>query len=257
MTEFTEGDVAHMLDHYFRCLIIGATGTGKSFFMTQMLFPYIQHRYDRVIIFTRETNITYYEINTRYFRANNQTWWEWLTGSRENFVKVCTDINSIIPTIRDIPNHQEIIGFDPDGTPRYKYNYLLVFDDILNARLVQDQTFVNLFTHYRHYQVSLFFIAQATSRIVPPNIRTQASVVIMTSTSQRDVRNNLLREYVYQLVEDDIFAHDARVRNLARSAYYKAIVEPRSRQFYYGLLVIDLKHEKLYYFDRDLYNETT
>lgn len=254
-----EYDVEQIFDHHFRCLITGASDTGKSFFMTQVLFPYLKDKFDRVIIFTRETNVPYYEHNTKDFAARKenksfgQRVKEWFTGEEENerFVHTVTDLREIPSILSSIPQEQEKVGATADGTPRYRYDYLVVFDDIMNEKLMKSQMITDLFTHYRHYQVSVFFVAQASNRYVPAIVKNNSSVVVITSMEDRDMRNDLLRHHVYACI-DSIDYSDDQVRTKARNAYKFAIEDKKEAGFPYGVMVVDLKHRQLYYYAQRL-----
>jgi hypothetical protein len=253
-------DVPKIFDHFFRCLVTGASDTGKSFFVTQVVFPHIANDFDRVIIFTRDANVPYYEKNTKYFRAarDNKTFLtkakEWLTGEEEqtdNFVRIVTDLSKIPEELSNIPAEQEIVREEKDGTPVYRYRYLIVFDDIMHKKLMESQIITDLFTHYRHYGVSVFFIAQASSRFVPSVVQNNSSILLITSMEDRDMRNNLLRHHVFTCVES-VDMSDEVVRSKARKAYKYAIEEKKQQGFPYGVLIVDKKHRRLFYFDREL-----
>jgi hypothetical protein len=251
-----EVDVEKVFDHHFRCLVTGASDTGKSFFVTQVLFPHIQDKFDRVLIFTRSANVPYYEKNTKYFRAAQEKktfatrFKEWFTGEKEptdNFVRIITDLSEIPGELSNIPEEQEIVREEKDGTPVYRYNYLIIFDDILHEKLMKSQIITDLFTHFRHYSVSVFFIAQASSYFIPSVVQNNSSVLIITSMEDRDMRNSLLRHHVFTCIES-IDMSDEVVRSKARKAYKFAIEEKKMNGFPYGVLIVDKKHRRLFYF---------
>lgn len=240
----------------FRCLVIGSSQSGKSFFMTQKVLPMIQHQYDRVFIFTRKTNVSYYTKQTWDWKANedkrkylNSSWayrQVFDMPKSDRFVHFVTDFDKFIPMIRVIEKTQEVNcikgGNEKDGDDKYKYRVLVLFDDILNEKLNKDQTIVDMFSNFRHINVSTIMIVQVSTVLISSLQKNNSGIAVIAKMISDDMRRRTLKEFVKNSVKKSVLDDDDDV-NTETKRIYGDVVE----QYDHGILISHLDTGVLYY----------
>ena len=122
---------------------------------------------------------------------------------------------------------------------RERHKPFLILDDMLPAGALQSQTFVNLFTQYRHFNISVIVATQYVFK-VPPTIRECCTMcVIFKTTTKRSNQAlfetfggnfNSLAEFVrYQLAntkDHHFILYNAMSDSMAISELYKSCKAP-------------------------------
>jgi len=109
----------------------------------------------------------------------------------EDRVVIFDDMPRIDSFLRSILDHQEEFDIkDPDNLPP---TVAIVMDDI-SGFLKRNSNVSNLFTRYRHYNISLFCSNQVI-RGLPTEVRSQATSVWLSSCYSTVERDKLFEEY--------------------------------------------------------------
>lgn len=182
------------LDEYvgdMRGLVIGASGSGKSYFCVYELYPLIAHKYNVVVVFTKKGNEGFYEKN--------------IPG-----VMVITDLQDIPTYLQRLEDYQVSNPktnwrgqeqTDQHGNKVYQNNILVIFDDVIDEKLVQNKTLQEAFANYRHLQIDILFIIQASTRVVSTLMKNNVNTVIICAMPNADMRKKLLKEYLVPTLE--------------------------------------------------------
>lgn len=249
--ELTDDRIHKIFDRNFRAMIVGGSGTGKSFFLTQKILPVIHEQYDRIFVFTKPPNINYYEMQTWDLKANKETRnykKPWIGEGKpvERFVQIETNIDrfeSIINLIGE-DQHRNRLGFKDDGETIYKYRVLMIFDDIAREKFNKSNTMIDVFTNYRHYNVDTVFLIQSSTVIITPQMTNNIDVFIMSRMGNTKMRNTALYDFARDALQT-IDMKDDQGKELVKDVY-KDICDKND----YGILIIDMRHNKALYHTR-------
>lgn len=262
VTPLTNENVKEIFKGTFRSLIIGSSESGKSYFLTQRVLPNIQDQYDRVFIFTRETNRGFYEKQTWDWRANKERrdWVKMGKVKREaykswygnpehkRFVAINTSPSTIQANIEMIAQSQNAtklyhsngkVKKDELGNDMYKYKLMLIFDDVIDERINKSQEVINLFTHYRHINISTFMLLQTSTVQIPTIVKNQTTILVMAKMHSSDMRKRIMNEFVRCIVEDyysnnddiKIAMHDL-YKNTCKDYKYGLLISNKNRLYH-------------------------
>lgn len=251
LLELTDSRIKQTFSPNFRSIIFGSSGSGKSFFLTQKLFPKIQEQYDFIVVFTRPTNYEYYIRQTYDTYANRplpppkQSWFSFNPEPQPvtNFVYVSTDPNEFTTIIDSMPEYQQdnIKSIDDEGNPVYKYRGLFIFDDVLDERFSKSQSIINVFTHYRHYNIDTFFLVQTSAVQITPLMRNNIDIFIMTKMKLAEMRNRCLNYYLKDIIQTIDMKGD-EAKQISQNIYKKVCEDNK-----HGVLLLDMNTPAIYY----------
>ncbi|NHZ84292.1 MAG: hypothetical protein GWP19_00235 [Planctomycetia bacterium] len=156
-------------DDYFRMMIFGSTGCGKSYWLTKTFFPIIMPKYDVVIVFTKEHNRIYYRNALEPFKKQFK-----LKTSI-----VTKDIPGNLKKIVAAQDRNKMKKHSKDGEILYKDNILLIYDDILDERLFKDRKFLDQFTSLRHQQFSVIVISQTINKEINTQMKANTQFFVI------------------------------------------------------------------------------
>jgi len=143
-------------EDYFRLMIYGSSGSGKTYWLLHTLIPALKDSYDTIIVFTRSHNNAEYQKNIPDVAIINE------------------DFGEVLGKIRKI-QEKNIKGLNKDDQPIYHTRILLVWDDVLDKKLFNDKAFMSQFTNMRHLQTSTIVISQITNDIVNTGMKANTS----------------------------------------------------------------------------------
>lgn len=151
--------------NYFRMVLFGSSNTGKSYFLKNYLLKLILDQYDCVVLFITDS-IVYEYIDT--FRK---------LGFPDNCIRICTrnHLQCLQYMIAKQAMNRDIEKSKKMKKNIFRSNLLFIWDDVLDPKITGEKIFVDQFTNYRHYQISIIFVAQITTKIITPQIRNNIS----------------------------------------------------------------------------------
>jgi len=217
-----------MPKHNFRCIISGASGSGKTMLMLNMVLKYLN--FDKVHIFSTSLNQSSYKMMKEKFAE--------LDDLRNEIVEKFNRRHKRVQMQKPEPIadfHDSLEGFDLDSLDE-KLQHLIIIDDML---LENQKPITELYVRSRHKCCSVMYLSQSYYG-VPKTIRQNATCVILFNpTSKREltllyrdlgVAGIELRDFVkrmedalseqYSFVKLDTACKDRKMR------YSKGFTEP-------------------------------
>jgi len=152
---------------YFRMLVIGSTGSGKSYFVSTKILPLLKDIYDDYVIFTRKFNIPFYkEQFSKHMDDRTPTF--------------KTDISTLLVDVKKIVEAQEnnIKSYDNLGNPIYHTNIMFIFDDIIDEKLFKNDKFLEIFVNLRHLQISVILCSQIVNKAISTAIKANTNFFV-------------------------------------------------------------------------------
>lgn len=187
-------DFEKFRDPSLRTLIIGPSGSGKTSLLTQKIYPIIKTLFHIVYIITLPKNT---EIYTKML-PKNQTITETIIKNGEK-TKVQTKVPRAIFKYPSSPGDidvyiKELMKFQ--NSTKKRYNVLLIYDDIYSEKLKSSDEFVQQFTNFRQYNISVFFLIQTLTALFSNTILGNLSYLIFFNVNTNYFRNQVKREYI-------------------------------------------------------------
>jgi hypothetical protein len=146
-------------NHPSRAAFIGPSGSGKTNLLTTMLLePHMFYNYfDKIVIFSPsfDADDNYKAIAKKYDKVKTRT-----------EIDVHKKLN--IEAINEIMEEQQDV-IETDGVHKAKC-ILMLFDDVINEKEMNDKTLVNLFFRGRHLSISTWITSQSYKK-VPRSVR--------------------------------------------------------------------------------------
>jgi len=152
----------------FRMLILGASMSGKTHFFLNTIYKAICSNFHKIILFTSISNKPEY---VKIIPENKLVFIDVFSYENEAII-------NLINGIKEFIENTQKIGETQTGKVIYEYNYLFIFDDFYNDKIIKSPTFVSIFTNFRHLQVSTCFISQKLDVMVS-NVMKENSTFIL------------------------------------------------------------------------------
>ena len=164
----------YILDHLYRILIIGGSGSGKT--NTLLYFTREQDGIDKIYLYVKDLNEPKYEF---------------LIKRRENVgIKHCNNPNAFIEYSNTMDDVYKNID---DYNPNRKRKILIVFDDMI-ADIMTNKKFQSiikeLFIRCRKLNISLVFITQSYFS-VPKDVRLNSTHYFITKINNKKELQNI------------------------------------------------------------------
>lgn len=182
------------MSFYSRFILLGKTGAGKSRYICDRLFKSNDFckRWDNVIIFTRKQNEKYFNDKFKDKIKN---------------IKIYTDADDIdidveFPIIiKKIINKQRnnIYKINEEGYQNYKSNIIIIFDDILSDKILDNPHIMDLYCNSRKLQISVVFSSQITGNQLNTMIKGQTSMFIFFK-----IFNDIQMRFIIDLLKNGI-----------------------------------------------------
>jgi len=175
-------------NHPSRAAFIGPSGSGKTNLLTTMLLePHMFYNYfDKIVIFSPsfDADDNYKAIAKKYDKVKTRT-----------EIDVHKKLN--IEAINEIMEEQQDV-IETDGVHKAKC-ILMLFDDVINEKEMNDKTLVNLFFRGRHLSISTWITSQSYKKV------------------PRSVRLNLTHLYIFAPSADESKMISVEQRNVMTS----------------------------------------
>lgn len=244
-----------------RNIIFGASNSGKTFLLQKRIYPKIFKTYEYVFIITQITNNGGYisMIPNNYFMYEKGPYGTGITKKMPQ-VEICNPVG-----VKDIENElTKITKFqeanmlrdshgnvmkDDEGNIKYKYNVLLIFDDILSKKLKESDKFSNIFTNFRHWHVTLIFLIQSIYSFIDSLMISNTTYLTIYDLSGQ--RTAIISRFITPVVNKYLgrlklqkkierYPSAAVVKEIANDIYNKYLLSSNSA------LVFDMEKVELY-----------
>lgn len=196
----------------YRMIVLGRSGSGKSHWVKNFLEIENKKKDTVIFILTPLHNKEYYQSTTKH---------------------IMTEINN------------DSILFNIDTILKFAEKYhtvfriIMLFDDVINEKLVNDIAFMNLFGRARHYNVNIIFIIQGYTRVVTPFMKNQATHYLLFSLNNPQTE----RQIIYDLIVP--FCGD--LENSEKDLFKKAVQIYKDNVISkkYGNILIDYNNQEI------------
>jgi len=227
-----------------RILILGPTNSGKTYFFQKLLFPKMQKKYDYVYIITQPTNIDSYKemIPKNEYKVEKE--FGIITYKKRPIVEIIIPDNyyDIIEKIELIEKKQKETNF--------KYNVLIIYDDIIDKKLLLSSKFSAGFMTYRHWNISIVFIIQTLNKEITPKLYDNSEFVFFFNFPQGikfikehfinpAVNMSIFEMYNKKKIKKNISDNDkSTLSNMIYSKFliekYKGLVTHENKLYHFG-----------------------
>jgi hypothetical protein len=217
-------------EDFFRCCIFGASQSGKTYWLVNILIPDIINQYDEIFVFTRSHNNEQYKRVFKKYRKDVHI-------INRNFIGALTKIRKL--------QDANIKKVKKNGEPVYHANLLLIWDDVLDEKLFRDPSFLDQFTNLRHLQASTIVISQILNQAVTTQMKANTNIFVLFRMNHYRQRGEIVK-----LIEETIIKEYERagrrfapekIKREAKNLYNEFIVGQD-----YGYLVTD-DFQELYF----------
>lgn len=198
---------AELLRFPFRMLVAGASGSGKSNMVKNLLLKYIE--FDKIYIYSKHLDDKMYIDLKHIYDKINKKIRKKLKDENFSMYEMTDDFDTLI-------TNEQL-----DGDIRN----LIVIDDFMIEGNKSD-TLKDLFISCRHKNTSIIYIVQAFHKVDKDVIRKNCNYFALFRVSQKKEIGELAKNLAYDLAFDD---------------FVKAFTEITSRK--YGFMVIDRTEE--------------
>lgn len=216
-----------VLQDYFRMLLFGAGQSGKTWYIVNVLLPLLFKKYQKVFVITPSYNQSVYKkvIPKQFLTCIDPTKFD-----DKNDLEVCfKKIQFCI--------EQTKVGKDETGHDVYKWNSIVILDDVLSPKFSRSETMIQLFARFRHYQVSTIMTSNAWRVLVSPLMLNNTTYIVMFNM-KGDARNCAIN----QLMDYFNYTNERDGKKKAEKIFQDYIENKR-----YGSLFLDQNSNKLYY----------
>lgn len=246
----------------FRMVVFGSSQSGKTYYIENIIWPKIKETFDKVVVFTQDYN------NNRYKQHfSPQIIQKMVRVTKKGPLGVNVTENIEVPMIYnnvdEIPKIIESIKIqqmadtikkkgtnenrlDENGNPVFKYDILLIFDDIIDEKLVRSDDFRKLFGTLRNVHISTIFIIQSTSTVITPFMKNNTNIFVLCKmTHSRDkseifkIFEPALDEFLRENMES---GYDERNLRKYMEKVYKDCISSKK----YGKLITDVDNNLIY-----------
>lgn len=196
----------------YRLAVIGRSGSGKSYWVRNFLSIETKHKNVAVFVITPPHNKEFYS------KITNNIFTE-------------VSINSVLYSIEIVLKFAEQF--------KNSFRTILIFDDIISEKIVNDDAFKQLFATARHYNVNIIFIIQAYTRVITPFMKDQLTHYLLFALNNPRVE----RQIIYDLIAPmcgDISKSEKQLMDDAIKIYNDNIINKK-----YGNILIDYNNHEL------------
>ena len=200
----------------FRCLIIGASNSGKTHLLMQLINSNLIE-YDNLSLFARSLHQPYYQLLQECYE-NKLSKDNIMLLLNDHEITENEDNNTLLSTNDNINELSDPSEVDSENSN------LFIFDDLIDEKQNQLSKY---FTRGRHNNINVFYISQSFFHLPRKTIRNNSNILIFFNLPLRDV------ESIYH----DIAGCDMNIKEFKRLcslAWSKK----------YGYLIIDLTKDR-------------
>lgn len=170
----------------FRMIVFGASGSGKTTFVKSMLNNNLTKYYKNIFIVTPK----FHDIQYKNIKTN---------GSKICYIGT-KDTSEILGFLKELQRQRYNRIYDKnENGMKFKDKVLVIFDDIINDKLVRNSSFSELFGACRHLDISLIFLIQDISTVVSQFMKNNSSHFVLFSL--RNIKRN--RDFIFDAISVD------------------------------------------------------
>lgn len=226
----------NLSDDYFRALFLGSSGSGKTHYLIEEWYKKkLQYEYEKVIVITTKINDSYYRKNIPKAAI--------FTPEGDANKKI-QQIDSLIEDLENALYKHGVKGKDEKGNYIFKYNTLIIFDDIINEKVIHKSKVNEMFCRFRHLQTSIIFLIQTGTRMITTSMKSNAThfaLFNMTDQRSRNVQEEQIRNVIWAVPQNATFSHNY-IKKVAKLIYRDYILSVP-----YGRVIIDYPRKQVCY----------
>lgn len=196
----------------YRMIVLGRSGSGKSYWVKNFLEIENKKKDTVIFVLTPQHNKEYYQSISKHVMTEISN--DSILFNIETILKFAEKYHSV-------------------------FRIIILFDDVINEKLVNDTAFMNLFGRARHYNVNIIFIIQGYTRVVTPFMKNQATHYLLFSLNNPQTE----RQIIYDLIIPfcgDLEKSEKELFKEAVSIYKENVIGKK-----YGNILIDYNDQKI------------
>lgn len=223
MTTLDHYNLQSLNQDYFRMIIFGESGSGKTKFLTVQMMPTLLKKYHIIFVITSRYNHGVYAkvIPNRNLVLFDHTTFE-KDGMKNCLAGIERKIESTVLPTKNI-----------DGHEAYKYNSLLIFDDALGK---VDVELGAAFARIRHLQCSMIFLSNQNNTFVSPIMMQNSSHFVLFSLK-------MAKTWCKTMIKGYIESSNAKEAEEMATKIYDTYI----KNSHTGSVMLDSKKNKIYY----------
>jgi len=210
-TDIPEEFKKEIRSDYIRMVIFGSGKSGKTHALTEFVIKAIHDQYDSFIVFTRSHNKPVYQMIFKKIKKPVQI--------------IIKDFRTNLKRVRALQEKNETTDTDPLGNPIYASNVLIIWDDILNKKLLASEEFLDQFSNMRHLQISTIMLTQVVNDVVTTGIKSNCNFTMIFKVKDLYQRREMINMISESIEDDENFKS---IKNKATKIYNDEI---RRRKF--------------------------
>lgn len=175
------------VQHPARCIIVGASGTGKTNLLLNLLLnKEMKMDYNRIYVIVKDRNEDKYRFLQDYFTDIENTVYE-KTKDHLTLLTIVDDLNEVPDLDKDIDANRQNV---------------LIFDDVVTAK--NQDVLVEYWIRSRKKNCTLFYLSQTYFK-VPKTIRLNTEYFFIFSLNSRRELQNLYLEFGTDIPDQKTF----------------------------------------------------
>lgn len=210
-----------------RLLICGKTLSGKSYLFLNIFKNFMQNNYSDIFVICPVGHSYQYQD----FKKNIKT---------NLYILECNNYKTIIKALKYIKTQRLKNFVDIKNNKKiWNKNFFILFDDILNEKLAKEPGFTEIFTNFRHFNISVCFIGQYTFKFIKFEQKAQLDYIFMLKNGSEALLYNK------RVISDDnrlLLIDKNQKSQVINNIMRKYILNKK-----YGVLIFSNDENTLYY----------
>lgn len=162
----------------YRCILVGASGSGKSFNICRLLEYEKKHHNAMICVFTpKQSSKPYEKITELIYNEDNP----------EEIMNRISEIEAFIEK-----NEKTLL----------KKRKIIVFDDIISPKLMQNERFLTFWCSSRHFNINILYVCHHFSVVILPIIKNNSTHFWLFKIGEIDTIKTLCRKLLYDIVSN-------------------------------------------------------
>jgi hypothetical protein len=221
----------------FRAIICGGTGSGKTYYLMNTLWPEISRRYPAPKD-PKETSVYIFapDFNEKMYRGFIPH--AIIISNPELFVETLHMIR--------IKQERNIIGYNKiTKEPVYKFPILCIFDDVIDSKFVKSNAINLLYSSFRHFDVSVFWLTQNPEILITGVMKNNTDLFFIFRQNNRRPMN-IMAQFLEAPLDAILKANHYRVSDKVLEDLSRKVMEDEVMNKRFGKLIVDTVENKVY-----------
>lgn len=237
----------------FNCMVISSIMTGKTYWVTHMLWPEIKYRFQPIgLTYDQKLKNLYYD---RPMGMDEQL----SSISEYTTVYVVSPEHNAPIYKKAIPHCQilsdfayfddfvdmlkllqkgRLIGTDKDNENVYSEEILVIIDDNATKEIIESPKTIELYTKLRHFGISTIYCTQYPMVIVSQLMISNTTVFVLGKLNSRSARNSV--RPIIEMACESVFPEIIDYSDSEEKAFVKKLYDNLVMRRKYGKLIIGM-----------------